>query len=341
MTAKKLPFIISFMAAALLAVMSSCVKEEQLPDTTQGNFEALWKIMDERYCFFAEKEKQLGVNWDEIYIKYRQRTTQNLPSEQLFEVLGDMLGELRDGHVNMSSSFDLARNWSWKEDYPANLSDTLLRKYLGTDYRIASGMQYRILDDNIGYVRCASFSNDIGDGNLDEIMYYLAPCNGMIVDLRSNSGGMMTTAEKLARRFTNEDRLVGYIRHKTGKGHNDFSEMYEQRLKATSRIRWQKPVVVLTNRGVYSAANEFTKYMKALGAIIVGDHTGGGAGMPFTSELPNGWLIRFSACPTFDINKQCVEEGIAPHHNVSLTDEDTAKGKDTIIEYARKVIKTL
>jgi C-terminal processing protease CtpA/Prc len=117
--------------------------------------------------------------------------------------------------------------------------------------------------------------------------------------------------------------------------------MYEQRLKATSRIRWQKPVVVLTNRGVYSAANEFTKYMKALGAIIVGDHTGGGAGMPFTSELPNGWLIRFSACPTFDINKQCVEEGIAPHHNVSLTDEDTAKGKDTIIEYARKVIKTL
>ena len=54
MTAKKLPFIISFMAAALLAVMSSCVKEEQLPDTTQGNFEALWKIMDERYCFFAE-----------------------------------------------------------------------------------------------------------------------------------------------------------------------------------------------------------------------------------------------------------------------------------------------
>ena len=331
--------IIRLLFSVVLAITASCVGEEEMPDTTSGNFEALWKIMDEHYCFFPEKKEQLGVDWNEVYAKYKVRTQKELPAEQLFEVLGDMLGELRDGHVNMSSSFDYARNWSWKEDYPTNLSDTLLRKYLGTDYRIASGMQYRILDDNIGYIRCGSFATDFGEGNIDEVLYYLAPCNGLIIDIRSNGGGMMTSAEKLATRFTHKETIVGYIRHTTGKGHEDFSEMYEQRIKPSRRITWEKDVVVLTNRGVYSAANEFTKYMKALGAKTVGDTTGGGAGMPFSSELPNGWALRFSACPTYDADKKCIEEGIAPDVRVSLTDEDTAKGVDTIIEYARGMMR--
>ena len=67
MASRKTRYIIAFVAAAVLAVMTSCVKEEQMPNTTQGNFEALWRIMDERYCFFEEKEKQLGVNWDEVF----------------------------------------------------------------------------------------------------------------------------------------------------------------------------------------------------------------------------------------------------------------------------------
>lgn len=321
--------------------LTACVREEEMPDTTAGNFEALWKIMDEHYCFFPEKRRQLGVDWNEIYAKYKPRTERTLPPEQLFEVLGDMLGELRDGHVNMSSSFDLSRNWTWKEDFPTNLSDTLLRRYLGTDYRIASSMQYRILDDNIGYIRCASFDQNFGEGNIDEILYYLLPCNGLIIDVRSNGGGMMTSAEKLARRFTLEKRLVGYIRHKTGKGHEEFSEMYEQWLEATNRMTWSKSVVVLTNRGVYSAANEFVKYMRTLGATIVGDNTGGGAGMPFSSELPNGWSLRFSACPTYDTDKRCVEDGIAPDYNVALSDDDVARGRDTIIEFARDLINGL
>ena len=118
----------------------------------------------------------------------------NLTEEQTFEVLTNMLGELKDGHVNLYSPFDVGRNWAWHEKYPRNLSDSLLRKYLGTDYRIATGLKYRILDDNIGYIRCATFINDFGSGNLDNILLYLAPCNGLIIDLRDNSGGLVTSA---------------------------------------------------------------------------------------------------------------------------------------------------
>ena len=313
----------------------SCVEEDEFADNPKGNFEALWKIFDEHYCFFSEK----GVDWNEVHQRYARQIDAEMTEGQLFQVMANMIGELRDGHVNLYSSFDLARYWSWHEDYPSNFSDSLLNRYLGTDYKIASSLKYRKLDDNIGYIYYGSFQSGIGGGNLDDVLLYLAPCRALILDIRDNSGGNLQTAEKLAARFTNEEILVGYMQHKTGRGHNDFSKMEEQRLKPSSGLRWQKPVVVLTNRQVFSAANEFVKYMKCCPNVtVVGDQTGGGAGLPFTSELPNGWTVRFSACPMYDRNRQCTEDGISPDHHMDLTDEDFRRGQDTIIEYARHLI---
>lgn len=316
--------------------LSSCIDEEEYDDSPKGNFEALWKIINEHYCFFDYKAEEYGLDWNEVYSRYSKQVDDGMSESQMFEVLGNMLSELRDGHVNMYASFDYARYWSWQEDYPSNFSDTLQRRYLGTDYKIASGMKYRKLDDNIGYIYCGSFSNSIGEGNLDDILLSLATCNALIIDVRDNGGGLLTSAEQLAARFTDEELLVGYMQHKTGTGHNDFSAMEEQILKSSSGIRWHKPVAVLTNRSVYSAANEFVKYMKCCPDVtIIGDKTGGGAGLPFSSELPNGWSVRFSACPMYDKDKTITEFGIEPDHSVSLTDDDFMKGQDTIIEYAR------
>ena len=317
----------------------SCVDEDEYADTPQGNFEALWKIIDEHYCFFDYKQHEYGLNWQAVYNKYKVRVDNDMSETQLFEVLTQMLGELRDGHVNLSAPHDYGRYWTWYEAYPANFSDTLYRAYMGTDYKIASGLRYRILDDNIGYIRYESFTDGIGEGNLDEVLMHMQLCRGLIIDIRNNGGGNLTNAEKLASRFCNEKTLVGYTQHKTGRGHSDFSKMEQNYLEPSSNIRWQKPVCVLTNRHVFSAANEFVMYMKALPmAKIVGDHTGGGAGLPFTSSLPNGWTVRFSAVPTYDAQRQSTEFGIDPDYSVSLSDDDFAKGKDTIIEFARKFL---
>ena len=335
--------IFSFFSLIVFALLSlsSCVNEEQYDNTPQGNFEALWNIIDTHYCFFDYKKEQYGLDWDEVRARYSVQVNDQMSDSQLFEVLGNMLGELRDGHVNMYSAWNVARNWEWHESYPSNVSDTLLRAYMGTDYRIAGTLRYRILDDNVGYIRCASFSSAFGEGNLDDVMLYLAPCRALIIDLRDNSGGLISAAEQLAARFTNEKILVGYMQHKTGTGHNDFSAKEAQYLSPSTGMRWQKGVAVLTNRSVFSAANEFVKYMKRCPHVItVGDKTGGGAGMPFSSELPNGWSIRFSACPIFDADGQSTEFGIEPDYPAALADDDIARSHDSIIEAARSLLTT-
>lgn len=333
-------FIVSFLYFYIAAMfMVACVDTDERPDTPTGNFEALWHIIDEHYCFFDYKQHEYGLDWQEVYNKYKVRVNDNMSETQLFEVLCDMLGELRDGHVNLISSMDYGRYWAWHEAYPQNYSDTLERRYLGTDYRIAGGMSYRIFDDNIGYIRYASFSSPVGEGNLDDCLSYLALCRGLIIDIRNNGGGELTTAERLAARFVHEKTLVSYMQHKTGTGHSDFSQLEARYLEPSSNLRWHKGVCVLTNRSVFSAANDFAVMMHALPNVkLVGDHTGGGSGMPMSSSLPNGWSVRYSACPMYDKNKQQTEFGIAPDISVSLTDEATVAGIDLIIEKARELL---
>lgn len=329
--------------AVLLALLTSCQRSDyEYDDTPQGNLDALWTLIDQRYCFLSYKEEQLGFKWSELHAKYSEKLNPSMSRVQLFEVLCQMLSELKDGHVNISTSHDLGRNWSWKEDYPESLNTELRQQYLGTDYHIGSGLKYTILPDNIAYVVYESFSYGIGDGNLSDMLTYLRLCNGMILDIRGNGGGELTNAERLSQRFTNEKVLVGYMCHKTGTGHDEFSKPQAEYVEPSEGVRWQKPVVLLVNRSCYSAANIFVRNMKEMPLVtVMGDQTGGGSGLPFSSELPIGWSVRFSAAPSFDAKMQHIEFGIEPDVSSCLDESLAADGKDSMIEDARQLLQTL
>ena len=312
----------------------------QLSNNPRTNFDALWTILDRNYCFFDYKK----IDWDAVYKKYNARITSGMNSDALFKLMGDMLAELKDGHVNLAATHDVTRYWEWQENYPANFDPSIQKHYLGdeSDYGRASGMWYKILEDNVGYLYYGSFSNDVGEGSLDEVLNRLAICKGLIIDVRNNGGGNLTNVEKITSRFFNERRLVvGYISHKVGPGHADFSPLYPKYVESSDRVRYQKPVVVLTNRGCYSATNEFVSIMKyAAKVTVIGDKTGGGSGLPFSSELPNGWSVRFSASPMFSAEKKHIEFGVDPDISVSMQQSDKEKNRDTIIESARELIKS-
>lgn len=330
---------ILFLLIGLLCA-TSCIREDVSGNTPEANFESLWKIIDEQYCFLDYKKQEYGLDWDQVHETYAKRITPSMGWEALFEVLSEMVAELRDGHVNLTSSLASSQYRQWFDSYPRNFSDSIQSIYLKKDYNQSSGLTYQILENNIGYIYCSSFSNGIGDGNLDQTLNRLAICDGLIIDVRNNGGGNLTTAQKLAARFTNQKTLVGYMTHKTGKGHSDFSNPYPVYIEPSNGIRWQKRAVVLTNRRSFSATNDFVNSMKQFPLItIVGDKTGGGSGLPFTSEIPCGWSIRFSASPMLDPQMNQIEFGINPDVKVDMTSEDMQKGKDTMIEYACKLLK--
>ena len=330
-----------FLLLTLFFLLPSCVTEDIPENNPKGNFEALWRIIDTKYCFLDYKNKEYGLDWDEVYRRYSNRLTDDMTHKQLFQVLAEMLEELRDGHVNLVASHETSQYREWYDNYPANFVDTIQRIYLGKDYKTVAGIKYQVLEDNIGYIYYGSFSSAIGESNLDEVLNELSICDGLILDIRNNGGGLLTLSDRIASRFTNEKILTGYLSYKTGPRHNDFSKpepLYVE--PATDRVRWTKPVAVLTNRRAFSSANDFAGKMKQMPqAILIGDKTGGGSGLPFSSELPNGWSVRFSASPMYDPDMNHTEFGIEPDIHVNMTSEDMQKGLDTIIETARKHLK--
>lgn len=320
--------------------LTACHDMEEYTDDPRGNFEALWSILDEHYCFFDSK----NVDWDKVHDTYSRRISDRMTREELFIVCADMLAELRDGHVNLSAPFNTSYYRAWWSDYPQNFNKRLIEEsYFNFNYRQSSGMMYGFLENNIGYIYYESFSSPVGEGNLDYALNFLSTANGLIIDVRDNGGGSLTNVETFVARFIDRPTLVGYISHKTGPGHNDFSEPYAitYRPAQEGRVRWAKPIVVLTNRSTFSAANNFASVMKNLPDVtIVGSVTGGGSGVPFSSELPCGWGIRFSACSMLDALGESTEGGITPSEGcaVDLDPLDALSGRDTILEKAIEIL---
>ena len=320
-----------------LSGLTACIREEEYTNDPIGNFDQLWKIIDERYCFLDYK----GIDWKKIGERKRKFIEPEMDDRDLFQVLSDMLYELQDGHVNLTST-DNQTHFDFWLDSPRNFSEATIESnyYLGQNYQQTAGFKYKILNDKVGYIYYEKFSEGIDNNDLDRVFSYFSNCKGLIIDVRQNSGGNATNSAKIASRFTEKKILTGYICHKTGPGHNDFSEPYAIYLEPAKGIRWQKKVAVLTNRHSYSATNDFVNHMRCLPNVtIVGDKTGGGSGMPFSSELPNGWTIRFSASPHFDKNMNHIEWGINPDVKVDINYKDEANGLDTIIEEATKLLK--
>ncbi|MBR2415487.1 MAG: S41 family peptidase [Bacteroidaceae bacterium] len=331
--------LLTYLLPALL--LTGCVEEDQFSNSPMGNYDALWSIIDERYCFFEQARQQHGLDWDDVYHKYKPQVQAAESNAELFDIYGNMLRELKDGHVNLTSDYGTTYYWDWSLNHPLNFSDSLQRNYLGNNFRLTNGIKYTTLPSNIGYIYVGSFESSLSSDNVSLMLLRLAESKGIIIDIRNNGGGMLTSAEELAAHFVSGKTHCGYIQHKTGKGHNDFSSPEKLYIEPNGVI-WKKPVVVLTNRAVYSSANHFVMLVKPLPQVVViGDKTGGGSGLPLNSTLPNGWTVRFSACPILDIEGNHTEFGIAPHEEVQITSADWNNGRDTIIERAIELINSL
>ncbi|MDO4190474.1 MAG: S41 family peptidase [Bacteroidales bacterium] len=317
--------------------MVGCHRNDYVRDFTPlTNFEALWNIIDTKYCYLDEKK----IDWDGVKKVYEPKVAEVKSVVELFDVLAQMLDTLQDGHVNLYAPFDVSKCSGWYEDWPENFSSSILysNKYLGADYRMSGGFEYALIDDgNIGYIRYSSFSNAFSAYGLLYIDAIFEQCKGIIIDVRNNGGGSLEYSAQLAASFFAERTITGYISHKTGPGHNDFSEpepFYTDPENAP--IDWSKRhVAVLCNRRSYSATNDFVNRVKMAPRVTVfGGRTGGGGGMPLSSELPCGWMVRFSAVPMYDAEMNTTEFGVDPDVFVTMDSASMAQGRDEIIEQA-------
>lgn len=326
---KKILFIL--LMPFIVACENALFEEDMASDDPSVNFEYLWNQIDDKYAYFDVK----NIDWNASRTKYSSRINPDMSDEALFELMGEMLTELRDGHTNLISHFNTS-TFGVEQQGPDNFEwRTIIDHYLPSDYYTSGPFEHDFIENNqIGYIRFQAFSGYVQDKYLDFVLERYKNTRGLILDIRENPGGDGEDIFELLERFIDQKTLIYYSRIKSGKGRNDFSSPTAVYIEPHDGIRFTRPVMLLTDRGSYSASSFTSLAAKAIPNITqIGDTTGGGLGMPNGGQLPNGWRYRFSISQALTLNMDPSYENGVPPDILSFFDQNDLT-KDEVIERA-------
>ncbi len=323
-------YILVLFALSAISCQQLIFGEDLESTNANENFEYLWQECNEKYTFFDLK----NIDWDSVKQAYQPRINEQMSDEELFDVLADMLRELKDGHVNLIADFNTSVFPIFQAGPDIFDFRIIQDHYLPQNYFRSSGIAHDfIADEQIGYIRYSSFSIPISDKNMGFILERYQSTKGLIIDMRENGGGSVASLYNLLSYFVNEEKLVARSRIKTGPGKEDFSPSEDILVQPNEEITYSNPVMVLVDRGSFSATSFFALASKALPNLtLVGDFTGGGLGAPNGGQLPNGWTYRFSITQTLDLDGNNYENGVPPDIEVFFDWED--RTTDEVIERA-------
>ncbi len=327
-------------AATAALVAAGCTSFFIGPDAEFDRTELLdqvWRDLDRHYAPFVVK----GVDWDSVHDSYSTRAAQAASDSALAGVVGAMLAELRDVHVNLIVGSRLYR-YAGYDARPAFFDPNVVAYYVTDRGGAPNGhMAFGHAAPDIGYVWILHFSRDGFDIDIDTALARLADVRALIVDVRHNPGGELSNMLTVAGRFADRDRTYGFRRVRDGPGHDDLSSPDPLVVSPLGPRRFSGPVAVLTDRWSVSAAEGFVLAMRTLPNVtIVGDSTAGGSGKPWARELPNGWMYRFSMSIGYDAAHVPFEGiGLAPDVWVRGSADELAARRDAVLDTALAVVR--
>ena len=351
---------------------------EQLPQTCtetpaktpRGVLNYFAQTMADHYAFFEVHQ----IDWPARRAKAEAAIRPDMSEKELFAVLGDMLTDIKDGHLRLtaeiggteervspgrsqlgfalSDAFARQKRFKNEDKFHRNWYRTQrkqVEKLLRRSYNLAAGKQLawgRI--GQVGYIGIfgmGDFAGDEGQGMAAELravhgamtqaLTDLADTEALIVDITLNGGGDDAVSLAIASHFTDRKALA-------------FSKYAYRAQDATPqpfyviparRSHYLKPVTLLTSNYSASAAEIFTMAMRALPNVTQrGEATRGALSDVLAKELPNGWMLTLSNEIYRDSEEILWEgRGIPPAEKVTVFDPKTIETSrlDTIRETAK------
>lgn len=187
------------------------------------------------------------------------------------------------------------------------------------------------LNDKIGYIRLSSFmGRKVGSEFKDTVNQYKDK-EGLIIDLRANTGGLLNNAISIADLFLDDDIIVSTVDRD---GYKDTS-------RSSKRYFSTQPLVILINGASASASEILSGALKDNDrAVLIGENTFGKGLVQEVKSLPpfnagmNITVQKYLTPNGTDINKK----GIAPDIEVKFSDDDIKAKKDVQLLKAQDVL---
>ena len=172
-------------------------------------------------------------------------------------------------------------------------------------------------------------------GPIDSAVEEMRTCDGIVLDLRGNTGGAGAMVMGVAGHFFGEITELGT---QTMRGGSMTYKAFPRRTNAAGELvkPFSGPVAILTDGMTGSASEVFAGGMQSTGRVRVFGETSAGAVLPATTKtLPNGDALLY-AMGDFKTSTGTLLEGIGvvPDVEVPLTREALLAGVDPVLEAA-------
>ncbi|MFK4148111.1 S41 family peptidase [Streptomyces sp. NPDC004065] len=190
------------------------------------------------------------------------RTVDGLP---VTDVVSLLRGDADDAPAGTAVTLGLQRGTrAWTE--------TLRRARLSTD-----SVTVRRPADGVTVIRVAAFTKGVGE-QVRTAVRHSPPASGFVLDLRGNSGGLVTEAVSTASVFLDGGLVATYD-----------VDGRQRALHADSGGDTARPLVALVDGGTMSAAELLAGALQDRGrAVVVGSRTFGKGSVQMPSRLPDG-----------------------------------------------------
>ncbi len=170
-----------------------------------------------------------------------------------------------------------------------------------------------MLEDSIGYVKITQFQQRTSH-DLSKALRNLTKedTSALILDLRNNPGGLLTSAVDVTSKFLPKGKMVVYIKSRDG----DKTEYHT----SGRDLVYDMPMVVLVNQGSASASEIVAGALKDHGrAMIIGVTTFGKGSVQSIIPLSDGSGLRLTTSRYYTPNGTSIQStGITPGITVKL-----------------------
>ncbi len=288
-------------------------------------FDAVHQIFKFRYAFFSKRK----VNWDKLVSSYRPRVKNRMTDHQLFKLLSTLLSRLGDEHVGLRANID-GKRYRFEatksndrtsstpigaDRFPGYWTMNIGRKLLGSAGKSdpTGRITYGLIDNDVGYIHIRSFSDSIAkrlDATLDAALSMFEAAPFVIIDVTDNGGGSDELGQRIAGRFA-ATKKVGLYKFAGDSRRDRPQSIY---VRPGAKLRFLRPVYVITSRQTFSAAETFAMYLSVLPNVThLGERTAGILSDVLQFRLPNGWQVDLSNEVYLDVNGRSWEAvGVPP-----------------------------
>ena len=153
-------------------------------------------------------------------------------------------------------------------------------------------IEYEMLEDDIGYIICTAFDKVTEKQYLDAVDdLTVRGMKALVIDLRNNPGGMLTTVTSMLDRILPKNKLLIYMEDKNGNREEYFSQ---------SSKTVDVPIAVLINGNSASASEVFAGCLQDYGvATLVGTKSFGKGIVQSLIPLGDGSAVKVTTSKYF------------------------------------------